>query len=174
MRFRFIAIIVFCLAAVGYLAYDAARDRPQPRCDSLDATSAPGAIKACTALLQTLSASDGYRTEVLINRGIDYDMLGQYDLAMADFNAAIKLKPKLGAAYRNRAVEWHRKGDYAAAVADYDEALRLDPSDVYALYGRGVTRIKAGDTANGKADIAAANAQGPEAANVYTLMKMQP
>lgn len=178
MTSRFLAVITACLvagvAALGYLAYGSASEPPKPRCDSLDATTAPGAIKACTALLQKLPASDSYRPYVLINRGIDYDILGQYDLAMADFNEAMKLKPGFAGAYRNRAVEWCRKGDYAASIADYSEALRLDPTDVYALYGRGVARIRAGDVAQGKADIAAANAQGPYAADVYKLMKMQP
>jgi lipoprotein NlpI len=178
MTSRIPVIIALCLggaiAAAGYPAYGVASELPKPRCDSLDATTASGAIKACTALMQMLPASDGYRPYVLINRGIDYDLLGQYDLAMADFNEALKLKPGFAGAYRNRAVEWCRKGDYAASIADYSEALRLEPDDVYALYGRGIARIRAGDTAKGKADIAAANAQGPYAADVYKLMKMRP
>jgi lipoprotein NlpI len=171
-------VIALCLGAAvagaGYLAYGVAGEPPKPICNSLDTASAPGAIGACTALLQSLPASDSYRPIVLINRGIDHDMLGQYDLAIADFNEAMKLKPGFAAAYRNRAVERCRKGDYAASIADYNEALRLDPDDIYALYGRGVARIRAGDGEHGKADIAAANAKGPDAASVFKLMKMQP
>jgi tetratricopeptide (TPR) repeat protein len=52
-----------------------------------------------------------------------------YDRAIADYNAALKLDPKFQRAYNNRGAAWRDKGDRARALQDYAEAVRLDPSD---------------------------------------------
>lgn len=52
---------------------------------------------------------------------------GDYDNAIAAFNQAIALDPKLAEAYQDRAGAYESKGDYARAIADYGEALKLDP-----------------------------------------------
>ena len=52
---------------------------------------------------------------------------GDLDSALANFNQAIRLDPKLAEAYDNRGSIYDGKGDYARAIADYDEALKLDP-----------------------------------------------
>ncbi len=62
-------------------------------------------------------------------RGMAYDNLGQEDLAIADFDKAISLDPKVYAyAYlNNRGQAYFRKGEFALAVKDYDQAIRLKP-----------------------------------------------
>ncbi len=62
-------------------------------------------------------------------RGMAYDNLGQQDLAIADFDKAISLDPKVYAyAYlNNRGQAYFRKGEFALAVKDYDQAIRLKP-----------------------------------------------
>jgi tetratricopeptide (TPR) repeat protein len=47
-------------------------------------------------------------------------------LALADFNAAIRLAPSDPMAYRCRAAALARLGDHEQALADYDAAIRLD------------------------------------------------
>ena len=49
------------------------------------------------------------------------------DLALADFNEAIRLDPGYAVAYDNRGIAWHAKSEYDKAIADYGEAIRLDP-----------------------------------------------
>ena len=50
-------------------------------------------------------------------------------LALADFDAAIRLSPSDPMAYRCRAAALARLGDRKQALADYDAAIRLDPND---------------------------------------------
>ena len=52
-----------------------------------------------------------------------------FDRAIADYDAALKLDSTFQRAYNNRGTAWRKKGDRARALQDYAEAVRLDPSD---------------------------------------------
>lgn len=85
----------------------------------------------------------------------------EIDLALADCNEAIKLRPNFTAALDSRAFLQLKRGLFREALADYDAVLKESPKDPYSLYGRGVTKLKSGDATGGNADIAAANALQP-------------
>jgi tetratricopeptide (TPR) repeat protein len=59
---------------------------------------------------------------VLISRGQDYHMNEQFDLAIADFSAALKLTPSPSTLLQ-RAASRRAKGAYPEAIADCDAAL---------------------------------------------------
>ena len=61
-------------------------------------------------------------------RGQDHHLNGQYDLAIADYDAVLKLKNE-AVALLQRATSLRAKGDYDRAVADYTAALGLDFKD---------------------------------------------
>ena len=63
------------------------------------------------------------------NRGSAYDDLGQADLAVADFNRALKVKPKFAPAYYNRSYAYEKKGLLKLALKDMESAARLEPGD---------------------------------------------
>jgi tetratricopeptide (TPR) repeat protein len=63
-----------------------------------------------------------------ISRGLAWHRACRYDLAIADFNEAIRLKPFVEVAYQDRANALEAQGRYAEALADYDAAIRLDPA----------------------------------------------
>jgi tetratricopeptide (TPR) repeat protein len=65
---------------------------------------------------------------VHIARGEVYDLNGQYDQAIADFDAALKVD-KSPITLIQRAASQRAKGDYDRAVADYDAALAIDSKD---------------------------------------------
>ncbi len=58
-------------------------------------------------------------------RGITYLVRKEYDHAIADFDAAIRLYPKDAGTFRNRARAYQAKGDTARADADFDAAKQL-------------------------------------------------
>jgi tetratricopeptide (TPR) repeat protein len=72
----------------------------------------------------------------LNSRGYSLVKLAQYDRAIADFNAALKLKPDHFDALRNRGWAYWLQGDLNRAIADYDAALKLDPDDTGARSDR--------------------------------------
>jgi tetratricopeptide (TPR) repeat protein len=84
---------------------------------------------------QALSMAPDYRDAVL-DRGATYDERGQYDLAVADADRAIKLKPGADA-YRVRGAADAHAGRQDLALANFGHALELDPKDAQAYLARG-------------------------------------
>ena len=64
----------------------------------------------------------------LTDRGDAYQAIKDYDRAIADYDAALKLDPKFQRAYNNRGAAWRGRGERTRALQDYAEALRLNPS----------------------------------------------
>ena len=64
--------------------------------------------------------------------------LGAHEAAIADYSAALRLKPD-AAAYSNRGNAKGRLGQYEAAITDYSAALRLKPDYATAYINRGAT-----------------------------------
>ncbi len=82
------------------------------------------AIADLTAVLNTKTDDD----TIYVARGHAYDLNGQYDAAIADFSAALKIKDKpVTLAYRANSES--AKGDYDRAIADFGAALDLVGED---------------------------------------------
>ena len=73
-----------------------------------------------------------------------YQQLGQHDAAIADFDAAIRVKPDYADAYFGRGAAKADLGRYDAAIADYDVAIRLKPNYADAYIGRGAAKGRSG------------------------------
>ncbi|TPQ37368.1 peptidase C14, caspase catalytic subunit p20 [Bradyrhizobium guangdongense] len=86
-------------------------------------------------------------------RGSAYFDKGENDIAIADFNDALKLGPPSGLILHNRANAYKAKHDYAKALADYTEAIRLYPGEAYIYDNRGSTKLKLGDIDGALADV---------------------
>jgi tetratricopeptide (TPR) repeat protein len=84
--------------------------------------------------------------------------------ALADCNAALKLRPNAAAFLDSRGLVYLRLGNYDKAIKDYDAALKINPKVVWSLYGRGLARLRSGQSAAGQADLAAAAALQPKIA----------
>lgn len=79
------------------------------------------------------------------NRGYTQLELGQYQLALLDFNQAIALKANPAYAYANRGLARLRLGQAADGLADIRHALLLDPTEAYAHRNLGVYYLDQGE-----------------------------
>ncbi len=86
-------------------------------------------IAACTRLISAKKLGDADLAQTYVWRGIG---LGRYrgdaDLAIADYDEAIRRDPKIVAAYAGRGGGYVRKGKLDLARRDLDEGLKLDPN----------------------------------------------
>lgn len=73
------------------------------------------------------------------NRGLIYFKMGQYSQALADYNQALFLNPRLDNAYNNRANYYIAVGNVSAALKDYQTALNYNPANLRALFNQGIT-----------------------------------
>src|SRR5258705_849285 len=75
-------------------------------------------------------------------RGIAYDMLGDYERSIADYDASIALDPNESSTFNNRGFAYKLKGDLDRALPDYDKAIELDPRCAIAYINRGVAHYR--------------------------------
>ncbi|OGR64189.1 MAG: hypothetical protein A2X31_13035 [Elusimicrobia bacterium GWB2_63_22] len=78
------------------------------------------------------------------NRGAIYLRRGEYDKAIADFNAALKLA-QFAMAYMNRGDAWAGKKDFQKALADYSTAEEMIGPEPDLLTRRGKMYLKIPD-----------------------------
>jgi tetratricopeptide (TPR) repeat protein len=76
------------------------------------------------------------QAEKAFESGLEADRQHDYNLAIADFSEAIRLKPGNSMAYYNRGNVYSDKGDYDKAIADYSEAIHFEPDYIAAYNDR--------------------------------------
>lgn len=102
---------------------------------------------------------DSRKADALNGRCWTRALAGQdLDRALADCNAALKIRSGDPTFLDSRGLVQLRRGDNDRAIADYDAVLKLQPRRAWAIYGRGLARQRKGMKAEGDADIAAATA----------------
>lgn len=87
-----------------------------------------------------------------LQRGWQRDWPG----AIAAFDAAIALQPRLALAWLNRGLAHHQAGDLEAAEADLDRAIRYAPRAARGYYHRSLVRAARGNARGARADAAQA------------------
>src|SRR3954465_6207281 len=86
-------------------------------------------------------------------RGSAYYDKGEDDIAISDFNDALRMGPPSGIIFHNRGNAWRSKGEYAKAIADYDQSIRLGPPSAFSWQNRGISKRALGDLDGALADI---------------------
>jgi tetratricopeptide (TPR) repeat protein len=77
----------------------------------------------CNNALDKSAMSVRDRAATLTNRGIIYMALNDYDNAIQDFNATIKLKPELGEVHVNIGNVYFLGQEYDKAIEEYTSAI---------------------------------------------------
>jgi tetratricopeptide (TPR) repeat protein len=104
---------------------------------------------------------DYNRGLVILNRGLTYQMMREFDRAVTDFSELISQRWSVPRSYAGRGLVHLQMGNLRQAWDDFGSAIgRSDyrGTPALALHGRGVARGKLGDETGGRADIMAAEA----------------
>ena len=130
-----IAAIVICfLPATRCTGQESAERENRRLCKDADPDIR---IVTCTALIKSGQESNENLAVAFISRGIAYRKKKQYDLAIKDYDQAIRLNPSDSAAFDDRGIAYKKKKQYDRAIGDYDQAIRLNPNDAHAFANRG-------------------------------------
>jgi tetratricopeptide (TPR) repeat protein len=92
------------------------------RCFTQDGEAA---IAACTQAIQSGRFSGTELASIYDNRAIELRQQGEFDRAIADYSAALRLDGDMTGAYTGRGLAWEGKADSEKAKADYRKALTL-------------------------------------------------
>ena len=92
------------------------------RCFSQDGGAA---IAACTQAIQSGRFSGAELASIYDNRAIELRQQGEFDRAIADYTAAIRIDAELTGAYAGRGLAYEGKADAENAKVDYRKALTL-------------------------------------------------
>ena len=88
-----------------------------------------------------------------------------YDLAIRDFNDAIRLNPTMAAHFVGRASAYMLKEEFRQAIADFTEAIRLAPGDEYTYLHRGIAYHTVNEPDNAISDCSEAHRINPQDVN---------
>jgi tetratricopeptide (TPR) repeat protein len=147
------AIVLFCLGVpLAPARADLVGDIR--RCDSGEAPSS--VIEACSALLSQRQFQDHEKAQILARRARAYQLSGELELAMADYQQAISLRADFPEALNGRGVVLVAMRRFEEAIADFTDTIRLMPEFAGAYNNRGNARQGLGDMEGALADYDAA------------------
>lgn len=114
----------------------------------------------CMASLVTINRNVTWREQIFVwnqavanapnkfraylNRGVAYEAMNRYELAMQDYALAMQLKKSHPYPYLNRGVIFFSQGDYESAVSEFNIALGLKPDNPRAYLDRGLAYLASG------------------------------
>jgi len=123
------------------------------------------AVIACTRIIESGQMTGEKLGALLVRRGMAYGASNQLEAAIADFTAALKIKPDATDALYNRAAVYVRLDRLDLALADYDSVLKLAPNDADTFYQRAWVYARRGQDTAAIADLGAVLRQQPDDAD---------
>ena len=82
---------------------------------------------------------------MVTRRGSIRRLLKEYDLALNDFNEAIKYDPKYTGSYINRGLVYYQLDNYQKALANFNHVISLNSQDLIAYLARGFVNQQLGE-----------------------------
>ena len=155
------ALLVFIVILIGFIIVFFVRNAtfthpPKPKVSksTASATAIPKRVSApapvstskptvAPAVTESSAPKEHLNTDIKLEsndnngyfkRGYAYYALGKYELAIKDYDEAIRLKPDEVDEYNNRGVAYAYLKQYSKAQEDFDKAIRLKPDDPSAYY----------------------------------------
>jgi lipoprotein NlpI len=120
------------------------------------------AIGGCTASIQSGRWSGKNLAWAFQDRGLAFRAKRDYDRAIADFDQAIRLDPKMSDAFRERGAAYMDEQDCDRAFADMNKAIELNPRDGAAFSNRSRCWRARGDLDRTQADLTEALKLNPK------------
>jgi tetratricopeptide (TPR) repeat protein len=143
----------------------------QPSADTERCGTASGTvdetIAACTRAIESKQYTGANLASLLNSRGISWREKGYDEMALADFDEAIRLNPNNAAVLTSRGNLYGDKGDNDKAIADYDAAIKLDPKLAPAYSNRGLSWLAKGDHDKALSDLNTAIRLDPRLLDAY-------
>ena len=148
--------------AAAYLirgqAYAALLDQARARADFLKSIE----------LFNGALASEKSKPEVLVQRAVAFQSLGEVNRALDDYTAALDFRPDNVEALVGRGmILADYKADLGRAIVDFNTALKLQPENIEALVRRGNAHARQGQDGNALADIDRAISLKPSNAQAH-------
>jgi hypothetical protein len=135
---------LFALTLVGVLGLSTLPGIADDADRCVNATGREG-IAACDRVIASGKIGGSRFAFAYYNRGLARLETGEYDRAIEDFDASIRLDPTSASTFNNRGSAWYGKGDPDRAIADFDKAILLDPAYAFAYNNRGEVWKDKGD-----------------------------
>jgi tetratricopeptide (TPR) repeat protein len=156
------------LAATGFAPAQAATalDKAKELCLG-ETTSLDDRMNGCTALIDTRAVSGHDLAIALCNRAYVLTEKRQYQRAVADLDAGLKIDRAFECLYVNRGRALGFLGELDKEIANYDQAIRVDPKSALAYNNRGDAWRRKGDLDRAIADLTAAIRLDPDLAVAY-------
>jgi lipoprotein NlpI len=132
--------LLLAVAAAALLGCDPVLEGKWSECKGEEFIDRDARIRACTWIIESGRVSGEKLAVAHLHRAVMRQYAGAVDLAMQDYDQAIRLKPDYADAFNSRGTLYADKGDLDRAVQDYNEAIRLNPEKrtlAWALYNRG-------------------------------------
>jgi tetratricopeptide (TPR) repeat protein len=97
------------------------------------------ALKDCDSALGRIGEKDAGSAAILLGRGVVHLRLGDYDKSIADFDAALALRPKSAWSLYGRGIAKIRRSKTVEGQADLTAAAAIWPAIADDFANRGIT-----------------------------------
>ena len=154
-RLTLAACVLLAVPALGPAHAQSAAEKAKDFCMGR-ASSLDDRIAGCTALIDAKTETGRTLAIALCNRGYVLTERKQYERALIDLDAGIKVDPTYACLFSNRGRAFGFLNELDKAIADYDEAIRLNPNFALAYNNRGDAWRLKGDLERAIADFGAA------------------
>ena len=157
MRWTFLYGLVLVLACWPGSA------RADARADCEQTFTPERTIAGCSAVLQAERLYGSELARVYTNRALGYAAQGSLELAIVDYDDAIKADPNYPWAYNGRGRAYAELGEYQQAIRDFNQVIRRIPGTVavsFTYRERGFARCALGRQETAVADLTQAMTLG--------------